>query len=69
VKTLKAGQFTIQVNDRSKSDNFHLTGPRVNRKTRVGGTGTTAWTLTFRKGTYNYRSDANPALKGTFTVT
>jgi NitT/TauT family transport system substrate-binding protein len=70
VKTLGAGQYTIQASDRSKTDNFHLTGPgRVNEKTSVRRTGTAAWTLTFRKGVYTYRSDAKgSSLKGKFTV-
>jgi hypothetical protein len=71
VKNLTLGEYTIQANDRSKSDNFHITGPGgVNKKTSVGGTGTAAWTLTFRKGTYTYRSDAKGStLEGSFKVT
>jgi NitT/TauT family transport system substrate-binding protein len=69
VKTLKPGQYTIQATDKSKTDNFHLRGPGVNRKTSLRGLARAAWTLTFRKGTYTYRSDAKGStLKGTFTV-
>jgi hypothetical protein len=70
VTTLKSGQYTIQANDKSNTDNFHLTGPRVDKKTSVRGTGPAAWTVTFRKGTYTYRSDAKGStLKGSFKAT
>jgi hypothetical protein len=32
-KTVEVGPATITVNDRSRGDNFHLTGPGVDRKT------------------------------------
>ena len=40
VTKLKAGKYTIVVRDLSSSHNFHLSGPGVNKKTSVGGTGT-----------------------------
>ena len=69
VKTLKAGTYTITVQDKSNIHNFHLTGPGVNRKTSVGGTGTTKWTLTLRKGTYLFVCDPHKtSMKGSFMV-
>ena len=68
VTTLKANQYTIVATDNSKTQNFHLTGPGVNLKTRVGKTGRTTWTLTLRKGSYTFKSDASAALSGSFRV-
>lgn len=57
---LKAGTYTIVVNDRSRRDNFHFKGGKVNRKTGVAFVGTRRWTVTLRKGSYRYRSDSHP---------
>lgn len=62
------GPATIVVNDRSTTDNFHLTGPGVNRKTALKGRGKATWTVTLRPGTYTYRSDKTKKLRGSFTV-
>lgn len=57
----------IVVRDRSKRHNFHLIGPRVNRKTAVGRTGTVTWKLTLGAGTF--RSDLQPKrVRGGFVV-
>jgi plastocyanin len=70
VRSLKPGTYSITVNDKSTFHNFHLTGPRVNRKTSVAFKGTPkAWTVTFRKGTYRYVCDPHAAqMKGSFRV-
>jgi hypothetical protein len=68
VKSLVAGRFSLTVHDLSASDNFHLMGPGLNRKSRVAKKQTLTWKLTLRTGTYRYRSDAHPKLKGSFTV-
>ena len=68
-RTARAGRYVITVNDRTRTDNFHLTGPGVNRRTGVAFRGTARWSLTLRRGTYRFRSDANAALKGTLRVT
>jgi hypothetical protein len=67
-KTADVGPATITVNDRSRSDNFHLTGPGVNRKTGVAFRGRVTWNVTLRPGRYAYRSDKSKKLRGTFTV-
>jgi plastocyanin len=70
VTTLKAGTYTITVADKSNIHNFHLTGPGVNKKTGVGSTGTTKWTVTLKKGTYKFVCDPHVAImKGSFKVT
>jgi plastocyanin len=68
VTKLKAGRYSITINDLSSSHNFHLTGPGVNKKTSVGGTGKTTWTVTLQKGkTYRFVCDPHASfMKGSF---
>jgi plastocyanin len=69
VKTLAPTKYTFVINDKSSIHNFHLTGPGVNKKTSVSGTGTTRWTITLRKGTYRYICDPHAStMKGSFLV-
>jgi len=63
-----AGVFQFTIADKSKTDNFHLTGPGVSKKTGVATTGKVTWKLTLKRGTYTYRSDAHPTLRGSFTI-
>jgi len=67
-RSAKSGETLITVRDRSAKDNFHLSGPGVNKKTGVKFTGTVKWTVTLQAGTYTFRSDAHKALKGTLKV-
>ena len=68
VSNVRAGRYSIAVNDLSRSHNFHLLGPGVNKKTSVGGTGKTTWTVTLQKGkTYRFICDPHPTtMKGSF---
>jgi plastocyanin len=69
VKVLAPATYNFVISDNSDIHNFHLTGPGVNRKTSVGGTGTTRWTLILRKGTYHYVCDPHATtMKGSFIV-
>ena len=69
VTTLKPGRYTFVISDKASSHNFHLTGPGVNKKTTVGGTGTKTWTVTLKAGTYRFVCDPHAAqMKGSFTV-
>jgi NitT/TauT family transport system substrate-binding protein len=68
VTELRAGKYTVVVTDNSKSQNFQLVGPGVARKTGVAGTGRATWTVTFKKGTYRYSSQARPAVKRSVAV-
>jgi hypothetical protein len=68
VASVKAGAATLRVSDRSPVDNFHLTGPGVNRATSRAGKATATWRLTLKRGRYLYRSDATPSLRGSFRV-
>jgi plastocyanin len=71
VKSLKAGTYSIKVEDKSAIHNFHLIGPGVNKSTTVSGTGDKTWTITLKKGKYTYQCDPHAArgMKGTFKVT
>jgi plastocyanin len=67
-RTAKAGKAILTIRDRTTKDNFHLSGPGVNKKTGVKFTGTVKWTVTLKAGTYTFRSDAHKTLKGTLKV-
>lgn len=65
----KAGKVKLVVADRSSIHDFHLTGPGVNVKTSVGGTGTKSFTITLKKGTYRFFCDPHKSvMKGSFTI-
>ena len=69
VRKLKAGTYIFKISDKSSIHNFHLTGPGVNKKTSVGGKGTSTWKLKLKKGIYKYVCDPHKTfMKGSFTV-
>jgi plastocyanin len=69
VTKLKAGAYVIKVSDKSKIHNFRLKGPGVNKTTSVGGTGTSTWKVTLKKGKYTFVCDPHASImKGSFTV-
>ena len=68
-KTAQVGPATITVNDRSRGDNFHLTGPGVDKKTGVTFRGRATWNVTLQPGIYSYRSDKHKSLRGSLIVT
>jgi hypothetical protein len=68
VRTLRRGSYWIVVSDRSRSANFHLTGPRVNRRTTARFRGTARWRVLLVRGTYRYRADVGAVGGGTFRV-
>jgi hypothetical protein len=68
VKSLTARKYKVTVADTSKTQNFHLKGPGVNRKTGVAARAKATWTLTLKPGKYTYRSDKSRKLRGSFTV-
>jgi plastocyanin len=71
VKTLKAGAYTIKVQDKASIHDFHLKGPGLNKSTTVPFVGTQTWKITLKPGTYTYQCDphASRGMKGTFKVT
>jgi len=71
-ETVKAGTYTLEVEDKSDMHNFHLIGPGVDEEvTDVAFVGDKSVTVTLQKGTYTYQCDPHAAsgMKGTFTVT
>lgn len=68
-KAATAGPARITVTDRSGTDNFHLVGPGVNRKTGVAFRGRATWSVTLQAGRYAYRSDKHKRLRGSLLVT
>lgn len=68
VKSLKAGKYRLTVSDAAKTQNFHLSGPGLNKKTGVAAKAKATWTFTLRPGKYTYRSDKSRKLHGSFTV-
>src|SRR5947207_7466572 len=67
-KSALPGPAVITVSDRSKTDNFHLTGPGVNKKTGVKTRGKATWTVNLVPGRYSYKSDKTKKLRGRFAV-
>jgi hypothetical protein len=63
-----AGTYVITVHDRSAKDGFRIAGPGVSRSTSTRFTGTVKWTVTLRKGTYEYGSARFRKLRRFFTV-
>jgi plastocyanin len=71
VKSLKAGSYTITVNDKASVHDFHLLGPGVNKViTTVPFVGKKTVTVKLAKGTYTFQCDPHAAsgMKGTFKV-
>ena len=71
-ESVKAGTYTLKVEDKSGAHNFHLIGPGVdNAVTDVPFKGEKTVTVTLEKGTYTYQCDphASTGMKGTFEVT
>jgi hypothetical protein len=69
VQTLYPQEYRFVVKDATKVQNFHLVGPGVNLRTKVGATAATTWSVTLHPGRYVYRSDRSSKLRGTFKVT
>ena len=69
VRSISAKKYKLTVSDASKTQNFHLKGPGVNKQTGVAARTKATWTLTLKPGKYTYRSDKSRRLHGSFTVT
>jgi Copper binding proteins, plastocyanin/azurin family len=67
-RSVPPGRYRISVRDTARTQNFHLIGPGLNRKTTVAGRSRSTWTVTLRRGTYRYRSDPSRRLRGSFRV-
>ena len=71
VTTLKAGKYTLVVQDKSNLHNYHLKGAGLNKVvTSVSFVGTKTMTITLKAGTYKYVCDPHAAtMHGAFKVT
>jgi NitT/TauT family transport system substrate-binding protein len=67
-RRLDPGKYLIIIKDTAASDNFHIQGPGVNKRTGVGQKGTVRWTVTLKRGTYTFKSDKKAKLRGAFSV-
>jgi hypothetical protein len=65
---LAKGRYAITVRDASATDNLHLKGPGVDRKTGVAFKGQAHWTVTLKAGSYRVFSDAHHTLTRTIRV-
>ena len=70
VTSLKAGTYAITVNDRSRSHDFRLRGPGLNKVfSSVAAVGTKTVTVKLRAGTYQFTCQPHAAaMHGAFTV-
>lgn len=69
ITNLAAGSYQLTVHDDSGIHNFHLTGPGVDDKTSITGSGTKTFTVNVAAGTYTFLCDSHPStMKGSFTV-
>ena len=71
LKTIKAGTYSMKIQDKSSIHNFHLIGPGLNKKTSVSFIGETTWRIKLKPGRYTYQCDphASSGMKGRFRVT
>jgi plastocyanin len=70
VRTLKPGTYIFEIQDRATTHSFHLVGPGVNKKTKVGFLGGVPWKVKLKKGTYQYYCDVHRnIMHGSFKVT
>jgi hypothetical protein len=66
---LDPGSYTIAVDDRSPSENFHLAGPGVELDSGLHFTGTTTWNVDLGDGPFTFVSDPHAeTTRGAFTV-
>ncbi len=57
-ESIKAGTYTLKVEDKSSAHNFHLIGPGVDETvTEVPFEGEKTVTVKLEKGTYTYQCD------------
>jgi plastocyanin len=71
VRTIKAGTYTMKIEDKSSSHNFRLRGPGINKATTVGFIGERTWKVTLKPGRYTFQCDPHhlSGMRGTFRVT
>ncbi|HEU0303864.1 MAG TPA: hypothetical protein VFR32_04720 [Gaiellaceae bacterium] len=70
VKTAKAGEYILVVQDKSAIHEFHLVGPGINKNfTSLAFRGTKTFTIKVRPGRYIYQCDPHtPDMKASVKV-
>jgi hypothetical protein len=69
VTQLAPGAYTVVVDDRSSTDNFHLSGPGVNLDSGLTFEGSRTWEVTLGDGPYTFVSDTRAeTMRGAFVV-
>ena len=68
-ESVPAGTYTLVIEDRSTIHNFHLTGPGIDRATKVAFKGKVKWRVTFVPGVYTAECDPHSSMDDTLTVT
>lgn len=68
VMKLRAGVYVVVVHDKSRRQNFHLRGGKIDRTTTAAFVGIVRWRLRLTRGHYIFRSDRQDSLQGDFTV-
>ena len=63
---ITSGPYKLTVTDSSRTRNFHLVGPGVNRRTGKAFVGRVIWNVRLKRGTYRYGND--PRLTGRLFV-
>jgi hypothetical protein len=64
--SVTSGPYRLTVSDASRTRNFHLVGPGVNRRTGKAFVGTVTWNVRLKRGVYRYGND--PRLTGRLFV-
>jgi len=67
-RAARRGSYRLLVRDASHTDNFHLSGPGVNRRTSIRGTGTVTWNVRLVRGSYAFGSDSRSRPAGLLVV-
>ena len=73
LKSLDAGRYRIIVEDRSRTESFHLIGPGTDEQTSLRFRGRKTWTLDLGldapyASRFTFRSDRTRSIRGTFIV-
>jgi plastocyanin len=70
VTSLPAGEYTLEIVDKSDIHNFHLTGPGVDEASEVTGQEDEDYQVTLVEGSYHFQCDPHSTtMNGDFDVT
>jgi plastocyanin len=70
VTSLPAGDYTLEIVDKTDIHNFHLTGPGVDVTSEVAGQEDEEYAITLEAGSYHFQCDPHASsMSGDFEVT